>query len=362
MKYLCLLTGFALIASISGAFAQQVPVPVFTAIVQQAPFADRIEALGTLRANETVSLRSSVTETVTELHFEDGQRVKKGDILVEMTSKEENALLEEAQSTYDEAILQFDRIKPLADKGTASGSLLDQRRREMETAQARLEAVKSQISDRIIVAPFDGITGFRNISIGALMSPGDVITTLDDDSVMKLDFSVPETYLPTLKVDLPITAKSSAFPQTAFVGKIVSVGSQIDPVTRSIQSRAIIPNDKNLLRPGLLMSVDLAKDERQVILVPEEVLIQEGGKSFVFLVQKEGEGTIVKKTEVKTGARSKGNVEITQGLSEKQEIVSHGTLKVRDGQAIVVTASGTGNETLQELLQQQAPAAGSKQE
>lgn len=349
MKYRGFLTGLAMMALASPVFAQQAPVSVFTAMVQKSPFSDRIEALGTLRANETISLRSSVAEMVTELHFEDGQRVKKGDVLVEMTSKEENAMLEEAASTYQEAVLQFDRIKPLADKGTATGSLLDQRRREMETAKARLEAVKSQIADRIIVAPFDGITGFRNVSIGALLSSGDVITTLDDDSVMKLDFSVPETYLPTLKVDLPIAAKSIAFPGTPFDSKIVSIGSQIDPVTRSIQARAILPNKGNLLKPGLLMSVDLVKDERQVILVPEEALIQEAGKSFVFVVN----DAVVKKTEVKTGARSNGKVEITQGLSVGQQIVTHGTLKVRDAQPVTVTATGKGGESLQELLQQQ---------
>lgn len=347
---------------ITVAQAQMPPVSVFTASVTKSNFADKIEAIGTLRANETVSLRASVTETVTEVTFEDGQRVEKGDVLVEMTSAEENAMLEEAESSYKEAVLQFDRVKPLADKGTATGSLLDQRRREMETAKARLEAVKSQIKDRIIQAPFAGVTGFRNISVGALVSPGDVITTLDDDSVMKLDFAVPETYLPSLQVGLAITAKSSAFPGKAFEGKLVSIGSQIDPVTRSIVARAIIPNDEQLLRPGLLMSVDLMKNERQTILIPEEVLIQEGGKSFAYVVKKEGDKALVKKTEVRTASRSAGKVEIIQGLVEGDEIVTHGALKIRDGQAVVVAATGAGDETLQEMLDKQKPAAGEKKE
>lgn len=356
MKYVTLL--LALVISAGPAFAQMPPVSVFTAQVEKAPFADRIEAIGTLRANETVSLRASVTETITKVNFEDGQRVEQGDVLVEMTSTEENAMLEEAQSTYDEAILQYERIKPLADKGTATGALLDQRRREMETANARLSAVKSQIRDRIVEAPFAGITGFRNISVGALVSPGDVITTLDDDSVMKLDFSVPETYLPSLQLGLAIAAKSLAFPGKTFTGKVVSVGSQIDPITRSLIARAIIPNDEQLLRPGLLMSVDLVKNERQTILIPEEVLIQEGGRSFAYVVQKEGDQTSAKKTEVSIGSRHDGKVEIVEGLAEGQEIVTHGALKIRDGQAVIVSATGTGDETLQEMLKKQKPAAG----
>ncbi|MCD8497017.1 MAG: efflux RND transporter periplasmic adaptor subunit [Alphaproteobacteria bacterium] len=364
MKRYFYLAGVLFLMMGSPAWAQQGPVSVFTATLQKTTFADRVEALGTLRANETVSLRPAVTETVTDVDFEDGQRVEKGDVLVKMTSSQEAALLEEAQSTYDEAVLQFERVKPLAEKGTAPGSLLDQRRREMETAQARLNAVKSQISDRIIEAPFSGVVGFRNVSVGALVSPNDVITTLDDDSVMKLDFSVPEAYLSTLRSGLSVAAKSVAFPGTAFEGEIASVGTQIDPVTRSLLVRAILPNDEQLLKPGLLMSITLVKDERQAILVPEESLIQEGGKSFVFVVVNGDNGTNVRKTEVTTGARYEGRAEITQGLEVGVEVVTHGTLKLRDGQAITVVASGNGDESLQELLdqqkmQQQTPSSGS---
>jgi membrane fusion protein (multidrug efflux system) len=362
MRHFFLLAGLAvaLTGAFTPVFAQQAPVPVFTAFLQKAPFSDRIEALGTLRANETVSLRSSVTETVTKVSFEDGQRVEKGDVLVEMTSGEEAALLEEASSTYEEAIQQYDRIKPLADQGAASGSTLDQRRREMETAKARLAAVKSQISDRIIEAPFSGIVGFRNISVGALVSPGDVITTLDDDSVMKLDFSVPETYLSTLKVGLAVKARSVAFPGQEFEGTIASIGSQVDPITRAIAVRAMIPNDKKLLKPGILMTVTLVKDERQVVMAPEEALIQEGGRSFVYVVARNGEAANVRKAEIKIGARGDGAVEVTDGLVAGDEIVTHGTLRIRDGQAVVVSASGQGGESLQEMLGKEAPAAGAE--
>jgi multidrug efflux pump subunit AcrA (membrane-fusion protein) len=123
-------------------------------------FVDRVEALGTLRANETVELTATVSETVTVVHFEDGQRVKAGSILVEMTNEEEHALIEEELSTVAEAKKQYDRLRPLVQRGAASTSLLDQRRREYETAKARLRAIESKLQDRLIIAPFAGVVGF----------------------------------------------------------------------------------------------------------------------------------------------------------------------------------------------------------
>ena len=185
------------------ASAQQA-VPVIVKAVVTDHFVDRVEALGTLRANETVVLTATVSEIVTDVHFEDGQRVKAGSILVEMTNEEEHALIEEERSTVAEAKKQYDRLRPLVQRGAASIALLDQRRREYETAKARLRAIESKLQDRLIIAPFAGIVGLRNISVGALIEPGDVITTLDDDSVMKLDFTVPSIHLASLKTGLPM--------------------------------------------------------------------------------------------------------------------------------------------------------------
>jgi len=154
--------------------ATGVPAPVYAAppppavIVAEAKLEslmDRVEALGTLRANESVSLTAAVTETVTGIHFDDGQRVKSGAILVEMTSAEEHAQLREAQATVDEAKRQFERVQSLATQGTASRSLLDEQRRDWETAQARLAAIESRLEDRLIKAPFSGVVGLRNLSL-----------------------------------------------------------------------------------------------------------------------------------------------------------------------------------------------------
>jgi membrane fusion protein, multidrug efflux system len=346
---LSMLLGASAVLWLSPAVGQQA-VPVIITEVQRDRFVDRVEALGTLRANETVDLTATVSEVVTAIHFEDGQRVAEGDILVEMTNQEEHALLEEALSTAAEAKKQYDRVRPLAQRGAASTSLLDQRRREYETARARLRAIESRLSDRLILAPFAGVVGLRNISVGTFIEPGDVITTLDDDSLMKLDFSVPAIYLATLVPGLRIEARSVAFADQPFEGRLSGVNSRIDPVTRSIAVRAILPNPERLLKPGLLMTVEMLKNPRDVLVIPEEALIPIGQRHDVFVVEPSAVPPIAHRRQVTIGARRPGEVEIREGLEAGEFVVIHGALRVRPDQPVAITAVAKGDESLDELL------------
>ena len=326
--------------------------PVVVVETRRGSFVDRVEALGTLRANETLELTATVSEIVTAIDFDDGQRVEAGEILVEMTSKEEHAMIEEEKSTIAEAKKQFDRVRRLASQGAASQSLLDQRRREYETARARLKAIESKLQDRLIVAPFSGIVGLRNISVGALVEPGDVVTTLDDDSIMKLDFTVPAIYLATLKTGLPIVAKSPAFADRKFEGTVASINSRIDPSTRSIVVRALIPNQERLLKPGLLMSVELLKNPREVLVIPEEALIPLGQENYVFVVDRSADPTVAERRKVTTGGRRIGEVEILSGLDSGEFVITHGALRVKSGQPVKIIAVDSGDESLTSLLKQ----------
>ncbi len=303
------LAGIVGILGVGQASAQQA-TPVIVSAVATDRFVDRVEALGTLRANETVELTATVSETVTGVHFDDGQRVEAGSILVEMTNEEEHALIEEERSTVAEAKKQYDRLRPLVQRGAASISLLDQRRREYETAKARLRAIESKLQDRLVIAPFAGIVGLRNISVGALIEPGDLITTLDDDSVMKLDFTVPSIHLASLKTGLPIIATSHAFAGRQFEGTVASINSRIDPVTRAIVVRAILPNPDRLLKPGLLMQVTLLKNPRDVLVIPEEALIPSGRENRVLVVDQSVLPTLAQHRQVTAGSRRPGEVEI----------------------------------------------------
>lgn len=332
------------------AIAQKGPQPVIVATARKDTFSDQVEALGTLRANETVTLTATVTEPVTSINFEDGQRVEAGDILVEITNTEEKAELEAERAAVEETRRQLERLGPLVKSGAASKSALDERQGSYDSAKARFNAVKSRISDRIITAPFSGIVGMRNISVGAVLQPGMKITTLDDDSVMKLDFSVPSIFLPALKLGLEIVATSNAFTDHKFKGTILSIDSQIDPVTRSITVRALIPNEDKILKPGLLMSVEIMKDPREALVIPEEAIVPEARKNFVFSVQSEGGKSFVKKREIEIGARRPGEVEVKKGLSEGEKIVTHGAMNLVDKAEVVIKAEDDGSQSLNKML------------
>ena len=336
----------------------QAPTPVIVTELAGQAFSETVEALGTLRANESVNLTSTVTELVTAVNFDDGQRVKKGDVLIAMDTSEERAELAEQRSFLDEAQRQVDRLAPLVKRGAASESTIDTKRREAQGARARIKAIESRIAKRIIKAPFNGVVGLRNISVGALAQPGAELTTIDDDAVMKLDFAVPSVFVATLKPGLSIEAESAAYPGRVFKGTVSSVNSRIDPVTRSIVARALIDNPKGELRPGLLMRVELQKSPRQALVVPEEAVVPVGNENFVWIVADKDGQAVAERRTVTLGTRQFGGVEVLSGLSPGERVVTHGTLRMRPGAPLTITAVEHGDEPLESLLRQTSAATG----
>lgn len=337
------------------------PTPVIVSTAYTDNFVDRVEAIGTLRANETVTLASTVTETVTAINFTDGQRVTKGDILVEMTDGEEKALLNQQRALVNEASKQLERAKGLAASGAVSKEILEQRQRESSSTRAGLAALASRLQDHIITAPFDGVVGLRNISVGALLQPSQTITTIDDDSVMKLDFSVPSVFLPTLKPGVKIVAKAPGFNEK-FEGEVSAIGSQIDEATRSIVVRAIIPNPDAKLKPGLLMTVELLKNPREAVGIPETAIIPEGRKHFVFVVDESKNPPVAERREIVIGARRQGDLEVTEHLQAGEKVIVQGTMMARPGQPITISAEQKKDEKLEDVLKRLSknPAEGEK--
>jgi membrane fusion protein (multidrug efflux system) len=319
------------------------PAAVTLAEVRPAPFADRIEALGTLRANESVELTATIGERVVEISFEDGQRVEEGQILVKLSSTEEEALLKETTSAAAESKKQYDRIAQLAERGTSSVSQLDEAHRVYETAKARQLAIESRLAELVVKAPFAGVVGLRNISVGAVVRPGDPITTLDDDSKMLLDFTIPAAFLGVVASGTPIEATTASFGAKPFQGVVRSVSSRVDPQTRSATVRAEIPNPDRLLKPGMLMKVDLLGNPREALAIPEGALLPAGRTNFVMVVENTPAGAVAKRREVRPGARRAGEVEILEGLSPGEKIVAHGAFKVSDGSPVRILAESDNN-------------------
>ncbi len=325
----------------TGAARRQGPVPVRTAKVVEGEFFDRIEALGTARANESVTITAQVTETVRRTTFEDGQVVEAGDILVELTDTQEAAELEEARASLLEAEQQFERAQDGVNRGFGTRAGLDTAIANRNSARARVRAIEARLADRLVRAPFDGQLGLRSVSPGTLVEPGTVITTLDDINPIKLDFSVPETFFTAVRQGLTIQAKSDAYDGEAFEGQITAVDTRIDPETRAVIVRALIPNDDLRLRPGMLLRVEIIKNRRRSLMVPETAIVPLDTRVFVFKLV---DGERVERVQIETGTRRVGTVEVLSGLEPGDEIVVAGTSRVRAGGAVVVQTSDA-NET-----------------
>jgi membrane fusion protein (multidrug efflux system) len=302
-------------------------IDVITAEATIQPLGVEIEAVGTARANESVEVTSKASNTVTAIRFEEGDRVRKGDVLVELDGAEARASLAEAEAALAESQNNFKRSRDLYTQQALSVSQLDLIEATLKANQARVDVAKARLADTIIRASFDGKTGFRRVSVGSLVSPGTVITTLDDTSLIKLDFTVAETFLYALQKNLPVTAATAGLPGREFKGKVSQIDSRVDPVSRSIAVRAELPNPKGELRPGMFMTVKLQGEVSPALLVPESAIVPEQGRVFVFVVQN---GEAIRR-EVKLGKRRPGVVEIVEGLKEHERVVIEGTQNLRDG-------------------------------
>jgi len=318
--------------------------------VAKGRIADRIEALGTLSANESVILTANITETVTGIFFEDGQLVERGTLLVDLRDDEEQALLQEVTSRAAEAKRQYDRIQPLQKGGAAPTALIDEKLREYETAKAQVLLLEARLQNRKIIAPFSGVLGLRNISVGALVSPGFAVVSLDDISVMKLDFTVPSIFLQSIAIGQKVIANARDLPEQEFSGEVASISSRVDPVTRSMVVRALIPNPQRSLRPGLLMTVNLFRDEREAILLPEESIVAEGEKKFVYIIDGTEQSGLLVKREVLTGAREPGKVEILSGVEVGEKVVIHGTVRARAGLKVHITGYKDESTSVKSLI------------
>jgi membrane fusion protein (multidrug efflux system) len=306
------------------------PVSIYT--VQLSPFQDEISALGTLRAWESVDVSASVSQIVTSIDFEDGQHVDKGDVLATLRQGAEQASLREQQAALVDADREVRRLENLARQNQVAQTDLDKSRTLATITRHRIEEIEARIADRTIVAPFSGQLGLRWVSEGALVTPGQRLTTLDDLSRMRLDFSVPATRLGFLALGHTVDATAPAF-EEVFTGTISAIDSRIDPISRSVIVRAALDNPEMKLRPGLLMEVVIKGLPREALLVPEEALVSRAGDHFLWRI----DGDVAHRVQVVIGRRQPGWVEISEGLSAGEVVVRDGVGALRgDGPAITV--------------------------
>ncbi|MEQ8801311.1 efflux RND transporter periplasmic adaptor subunit [Haliea sp.] len=297
------------------------PVPVTAYTVVPQPFNDEVQALGTLRAWESVDITASVSQIIESLEFDDGQQVEQGVLLALLRQDAEQASRRELQATLADAEREVRRLENLARQNQVAQNELDRARTLVAVTRHRIEEVESRIADRTIVAPFAGTLGLRQVSEGALVTAGQRLVTLDDLSRMRLDFTVPEQDLGFLRVGQAVAAHTPAFTE-AYTGTVTALDSRVDPVARSITARAELINPEQRLRPGMLMEVVVSGPERQALLVPEESLQSRSTQHFVWRLDTAAEQAV--RVEVDIGGRRPGWVEIVAGLEAGDRVVRDG--------------------------------------
>ncbi len=315
-------------------FRQKPQFSVKIGTVTEAKLHTVLEFIGTAVSNESVDITSSVSQKVTDIKFSDCDFVKKGDILVQQNIEKQKAIKKQAEINLQEQKRELSRVSVLKNKNVIAAKEYDLQSTKVQDAIAKLAEIEEEIKERTIVAPFDGVLGIRMVSVGALLTPGTVITTIDDIKKIKVDFSVPEKYLSLIMKGCKIEVTSIALPGKKFHGTVQAVSPRVSPTSRSISVRGIIDNEEYLLRSGMMLNVIIEMQDRMAIQVPEGAVLNVGEKHYVFILQ---EGNKVKEQEIEIGLRQKGMVEVTKGLNLDEKIVVDGVVKIADGDVVTIS-------------------------
>jgi membrane fusion protein (multidrug efflux system) len=305
-------------------------------------FTDRIDVIGTAKARRSVTLTSDSTELITSINFTSGQYVRQGSVLAVLKSDEQRAEVVNAQAALNKAKSDYDRFAELGRRGFAPRASIDQYRAAFEQARANLQAAQARLRDRVIRAPFSGTVGLSDAAPGMLITPGTPIATLDDLSVVNVDFDVPERFLGNVRPGTGIESTAEAYPNEIFRGSISRIDTRVKPETRAVTARAEFVNPGGRLKPGMLMKVGIAQGLMASVAVPESAVQYEGDQAYVFGIARQGERTVAVRKTVIAGAREAGFIQILEGLKPGDRIVADGLNRVQPNQPIRIAGQGGG--------------------
>jgi membrane fusion protein (multidrug efflux system) len=318
-------------------------LPVETIVTSTTPLSNELSATGTLYSNESVVIAAEVAGKVTQLFFDDGEKVAAGQVLLQLDQSVLTAERDRAQANLNLSEANIRRAERLLQEQAISERERDEAYAKWRLDEATLRLTEAQLAKTVIKAPFSGMLGLRRVSIGEYLQPGETIITLDDIDPIKVDFRVPEVFAHQLLVGQAIRMNVDAVPGRTFTGKVFAIDPQIDVNGRSIMMRAKVAQEEGPLRPGMFARIALVLEEHpNALMIPEEALVPGGDRQQVFKVV---DGKVVA-TVVETGLRTKGKVEITMGLEPGETIITAGQIKVRPGMpvtALPATPDATGS-------------------
>jgi membrane fusion protein (multidrug efflux system) len=303
-------------------------IPVETAKVTVGPIERRLSAVGSLLSAESVVIKPEIDGRVVDIRFKEGLQVAKGQMLVQLDPSVNAAEIQSAEAALELARANFERAEDLLQRGSGTQANYDQMRADVRSREAGLALAQAHLQKLTLTAPFSGVVGLRKVSVGDFVESGDEIVNLEQINPLKVDFRVAENFLEAVRPGQRIEITVDAFGQERFAGEVYAIDPLVDVSGRSVLLRATLPNPDLRLRPGLFARVELVLNEKdKAVQIPEQAIVPQGGKQFVFRVE-EGKAKTV---EVKTGIRREGMVEILAGLGPEDEVVVAGQLKIRDG-------------------------------
>jgi membrane fusion protein, multidrug efflux system len=313
------------------------PPPAVTAVTAVLhPFSGEITAIGVVKARQSVTLTAPTTELATKILFTSGQHVAKGQVLAELKSDEQQAAVVNAESMLRKAESDVARWRALDQKGFAPKAQVEQYEAAEQQARAALNAAQSRLRDRVIRAPFSGAIGLSDAARGMLITPGAPIATLDDLSVIYVDFEVPEASLPQIPRHTPVAVVWDGAPGQVLKGEVQQLDTRVKADTRSLTVRAALPHAGARLRPGMLVKVGIRTGAHAAVAAPEPAVQFTGDQSFVYVLKGAQARTVAVRRPVQTGAHDAGMIEIRAGLAPGERIVADGLNRLRPNQPVRV--------------------------
>jgi membrane fusion protein (multidrug efflux system) len=305
------------------------PTPVETAVVEARPVADTLRAVGTVEAAEWVSIASEIDGRAIRLPIREGDRVRRGEVLVQLDGDQLAADVKRAQAVLDRAKVTHARVERLRSEEVVPESASDTSGADLKVAEADLAVARARLAKAVIRAPFDGVVGARRVSPGAFVRAGEAITELTQSDEIKVTFSAPERTLSQLALGSAVRISTTAWPDQPLRGRVTLVEPVVDFGTRSARIVARAPNPDGRLRPGMSAEVEVVLDERPgAATVPSEAVFVEGDKPYVYVVKDDG---TVSRTAITLGTRMADAVEVTAGLQPGTRVVRAGHQKLYEG-------------------------------
>lgn len=291
---------------------------------------DDVSAVANLRALNAVELTTEVSGRVVEINLVPNASVGQGVVLLRLDDRQARADLAVIEAQLADARRQYERAQRLRANNSISQSQVDELRTSVDVAMAQRQAARVRLENHRIEAPFAGVVGLSDVSIGAYLQAGTPIATLDTSTQMELSFAVPERFIGQVRIGQAVRSTSPAFPGESFDGELIELASRINELSRTLSVRALIDNAEGRLRPGQFMSASLTLQEREGLVIPEQAVMIRGDQKYVFVA----DDGVARRVSVQTGSRMPGMVEIVDGLTVDDQVVVTGQDRLSSGDRI----------------------------